>query len=192
MLNASTYLTNKLKSANSFFNMPRRYRRRRYAIARPVKTAKYSNETYASAAIETFATANVYYAVPIAQANVLGTRKVKNFTLTICSKAANVADEHQPFFFALVFLPEGTTPSAINFGTTINQQTHAVESVSLYEPNQNVIMQGVVDSTQVYRFKTRLARNLNSGDRVILAFRPLGNWTAAGLLCYTLNYALSF
>ena len=172
--------------------MPRRYRRRRYAIARPVKTAKYSNETYASAAITQFLTANIYYAVPIAEANVLGTRKVKNFTLTLASKAANAADEHQPFLFALVFLPEGTSPSIINFGTSVDQTTHAVTSLSLYEPNQNVIMSGIVDSTQVYRFKTRLARNLNSGDKIILAFRPLGNWSAAGLLCYTLNYALSF
>lgn len=172
--------------------MPRRYRRRRYAITRPVKTAKYSNETYSSAAIAQFLTANIYYAVPIAQANVLGTRKVKNFTLTLCSKAANVADAQQPLLFVLAFLPEGTNPSGINFGTQVDQTTHAVPALSLYEPNQNVIMSGIVDASQVYRYKTRLARNLNSGDRIILAFRALGDWTAPGLVSYTLNYALAF
>lgn len=171
--------------------MPRRYRRRRYAITRPVKTAKYSNETYASAAVQQFETAQVYYAVPIAEANVLGTRKVKNFTLTISIKGANTSDEHNPVLFALVFLPEGTNPSSLNFGSTVDQN-HAVQSLSLYEPNQNVILSGIADSTQVYRYKTRLARNLNAGDRIILAFKTLGDWTAPGLISYTLNYALSF
>lgn len=175
--------------------MPRRYRRRRYAITRPLKTTKYSNETFAAATGQTWNIASYYNSVCIPAAQTLGTRKCKNFTLTIVSKSAN-ADYDKPMYFALVFVPEGTTPNSIRLGSTLTPGTDTtpatLQSLSYYEPNQNVIIQGFVDNTQVYRFKTRLARNLNSGDTIVLVWRPFDTYTQAGLFSYTLNYAMSY
>ena len=169
--------------------MPRRYRRRRYAITRPIKTVKYSNETYAGASSYTWLEGELYKSVCVSGTDVLGTRKCKNFTLTIVTKAGE-SDFAKPIYFALVFVPQGTNPSALTLGHTVTNNT--LQSASYYEPNQNVIIQGFIDNTQVYRFKTRLARNLNSGDTIVLIWRPFANYSAGGLFSYTLNYAMSY
>lgn len=169
--------------------MPRRYRRRRYAITRPLKTTKYSNETYGAAASATWQQAALYKSTCIPKADTLGTRKCKNFTLTIVAKGGD-NDFNKPIYFALVFVPEGTNASNINLGSSFTDTT--LNSLSYYEPNQNVIIEGFIDTSQVYRFKTRLARNLNSGDIIQLVWRPFANYTDSGLFSYTLNYAMSY
>ena len=166
--------------------MPRRYRRRTYRVARPLKAVKYSNETYAAAANLAFNSESLYNSVAIPSTNVLGTRKTKNFTLTICTKSTEVI----PMYFALVFVPEGTNPSTLNVGNQIVQT--GLQPLSYYEPNQNVIIQGFVDNAQVYRFKTRLARNLNSGDTIQLIWRPFATFDNNCLFSFTLNYAMSY
>jgi hypothetical protein len=85
----------------------------------------------------------------------MGIRKAKNFRLDLLS------DSDAPVFWALLFIPEGisTTPH-LNIGNTNN--------VSIYEPNQNVIMFGVVDSTCPSHQFTGLARNVTGGDCIIL------------------------
>lgn len=182
--------------------MARRYRRRhRYTIARPLKTTKYSNETYASLVdlvtntLNTRSTASVYV-IPDVLGGVLGTRKAKNFTLRICAQETRVIRESETGYkrsmiaFALVYLPEGNLPGSIQYGNGSTSQ-------SLYEPNQNVILSGIVDSTQVYTFKTRLARNLNAGDNITIQFMDLtindqDNQTILTPLAVTCNYAISF
>lgn len=166
--------------------MPRRYRRKSYRISRPLKAVKYSSETYAAANSTTFAANTLYKSTAIPQTDVLGTRKCKNFTLTICTKSSEVI----PMYFALVFVPQGTTASNLNVGDQID--AGVLTPASYYEPNQNVILQGFVDAAQVYRFKTRLARNLNSGDTIQLIWRPFANFTGDCLFSYTLNYAMSY
>lgn len=166
--------------------MPRRYRRKSYRITRPLKAVKYSSETYAGAANAQFLANGLYKSTAIPQTDVLGTRKCKNFTLTICTKS----NETIPMYFALVFVPQGTNASNLNIGT--NFADDALVPTSYYEPNQNVIMQGFVDAAQVYRFKTRLARNLNSGDTIQLIWRPFADFTANCLFSFTLNYAMSY
>ena len=185
--------------------MPRRYRRRhRYSIARPLKTTKYSNETFLSSVdlgSNTPATGEglfYYYSMNCLPDNlqgVLGTRKAKNFTVRI--KANNrlfTPSEGEPqlqtpnLFFALIFVPEGNSPSPVRIGTNA--------MVSAYEPNQNVIISGVVDDSQVYSFKTRLARNLNAGDQIGLiitdtAFVQPGNRATTHILV-SVNYAVAF
>lgn len=188
--------------------MPRRYRRRhRYTVARPLKTTKYSNETYgtvfnivANAAAAGSHGIFVVPVIPNALNGVLGTRKVKNFTLRIIAEQTAYTDNSggQPVItfdrsrvaFALVYVPEGTTPSALQFGVQNNP-------TSLYEPNQNVIMSGIIDSLQCYSFKTRLARNLNAGDQIALATADLTPITTNGdstntPVTFTMNYAISF
>lgn len=185
--------------------MARRYRRRhRYTVARPLKTTKYSSETYATAVniigsgpIGTHGTFTVPV-LPNTIGGVLGTRKAKNFTLRLCTEQSLIQTPGAPgdtfergrVAFALVFVPEGTTASPINFGS-------GNAAVSLYEPNQNVILGGVIDSQQTYSFKTRLARNLNAGDNIVLILYDLYSVGNTGEVintpvAITCNYAISF
>ena len=110
-----------------------------------------------------------------------GKRKCKNFTLSISTKGNSV-----PLVGVLVYVPEGTNPSTLLIGNA------SQSGASLYEPNQNVIMQGFLDDAQVYRFKTRLARNLNSGDTIQLIWKPFNTFSENCFFSYTLNYAMSY
>lgn len=177
--------------------MPRRYTRSG-KYTRRVKTVKYSNETYnfegtipdntPASKFETFATM-------ISAIDQQGVRKCKNFEISLTGapfENGQTTFENVPIFWALVYVPQGTTPSHINLGT-------AQAPASLYEPNQNVIMSGVWPGNlkAPYVKKTRLARNLNSGDSIALAlavpsFRPENDGTYEKTIAVTLNYAISF
>ena len=181
----------------------RRYRRR-YTLARSLKATKYSNETYGSLAViqnlNAAAGSHAFMNIPIipnAIQGVLGTRKVKNITLRILAEetlyddqGGNPITERGRIAFALVYVPEGTQPSNMDFGANANV-------ASLYEPNQNVIMSGIVDSNQTYSFKTRLSRNLNAGDQVALILFDLTYAANNGdsittPVQFTCNYAIAF
>ena len=181
--------------------MPRRYRRRRYyPIVKSLRT-KYSNETYGSIinlTNDTVGNRN-YYACPIVPeipAGTLGTRKIKNFTLKFkCLPSLQTVGQNDPtivptrILYALVFVPEGLNPSPINIGSE-NQPR------SIYEPNQNVILSGLIDDEQVYTVKSRLSRNLNSGDRLYCIFMhlstPIEGTVISGTVNFTCNYAIAF
>lgn len=161
--------------------LPRRYRRyRRYT-----KPVKYSNET-----------SNFAVNIPIKADNYLGgqillidktmtqgMRKAKNFTLTLTC----ITDI--PIQFALVYVPEGTQPTQLNIGVADNY-------ISLYEPNQNVILSGILPVNSGYPITkfTPLARNLNSGDQIFLCLRSVDNYTIETdvPLCVQLNYAITY
>lgn len=180
--------------------MPRRYRRLRRT--RPLKTVKYSNETMTVGLVGSNAVAETAignYVALIAPVEAQGTRKCKNFTLTIC----NTAD---PFYWALVYVPQGTEPGNLSIGE-INANHGG--SASFYEPNQNVILSGVssnpgpqsADPTSIPRgtttiHRTRLARNLNSGDYICFIFVTLAKYATANsghvLGSISLNYAISY
>lgn len=173
--------------------MPRRYTRSgRYT--RRVKTVKYSNETYnyaGSYTVNNAAVKNSWQETLISAIDQQGVRKCKNFELSLTGTPFASGDTiaHAPMFFALVYVPQGTEPSQISIG---NPEAAA----SLYEPNQNVIMSGVwpSDLTAPFVKKTRLARNLNSGDRIVLvmASPPFGEGAFEKNIAVTLNYAISF
>lgn len=187
-------------------------RRRRYT--RRVKAVKYSNETYncpcfvnCTDTTQTNPNPNVF--TMIAHIDQLGTRKCKNFelsltrdvpynyTITTSGSVTNYtkgdAASPCPLLWALVYIPQGTSGMPLQIGS-------ATAAASLYEPNQNVIMSGIVPTEikSVYRFKTRLARNLNSGDQIALVIRPLIDYEGDGsnkvfnTVLANLNYAISF
>lgn len=131
-------------------------------------------------------------------ATIQGTRKVKNITLKITGQYLTA-----PVFCALVYVPEGTLPNALNLGN----------GTSFYEPNQNVITSFVLPQTvqfnvsgttteaiptgqTTYTISTRLARNLASGDRVVLIMAAGGNLLYSpdtkGYICGTANYAIKY
>lgn len=185
--------------------MPRRYRRRhRYSIARPLKTTKYSNETFLASinlgsndpatGEGTFYQLNLN-CLPNNLQGILGTRKVKNFTIRIkCDSRVFKASGEDPvtsptnIFFVLAFVPEGNQPGEIRLGNG--------NMLSAYEPNQNVILSGMVDDTQVYSFKTRLARNLNAGDQIGILLKDTtfvqpGDKAMTHIMV-SVNYAVAF
>lgn len=177
--------------------MPRRYTRSgRYT--RRVKTVKYSNETYnyaGSLLVNNGAQKGNWHQTLITSIDQQGVRKCKNFELSLSGSpfipAAEGTPLESPIFYALVYVPQGTEPSQINIGSP-------EAAASLYEPNQNVIMAGVWpgDLKSPFTKKTRLARNLNSGDSIhlILATPPLNDagGAYAKTVAVTLNYAISF
>ena len=111
--------------------------------------------------------------------NVLGTRKCKNFTLKL--SASNLAfgvnnpgqfilndfQTNHTLWWALVYVPEGNDPSNLSSITPPN-------STTLYEPNQNVIMCGHLLTGENKVFSTKLSRNLNYGDRIMLVIKQAG------------------
>lgn len=156
------------------------YRRRRYRrvrLTRPLKAIRYASETFNDSTALSWATdlqpreGQTNYIgsyIPIVPAvNIAGIRKVKNFTIEINPVLYHNADAVTvilPFIWALVYVPEGQNPNP-NFGNTTG-------GGSLYEPNQNVIISGTGNTSQAqYRKFTRLARNLNSGDRIFFMIR---------------------
>lgn len=164
--------------------MPRYYRRRyyygrkyRYSAENMTTTGLFdgssavtqapNNQTYGSLT-ELAISGNYIWVAPLtviaASAN-QGIRKVKNcrvsispiITQTIDGTSTNVII---PCRWALVYVPEGQNPNVLSTGEGIT---------SLYEPNQNVISSGTLISGYIPSTKSsRLARNLNSGDRIML------------------------
>ena len=166
--------------------MPRRRHHKKYSLSRPVKLVKYSNETFSFVSTRAYNNGADAWVMVSKSTEVLGTRKAKNFTLTFTTGA------NYPFVFALVFVPEGTDPSPIQIGTQIT--SNYLISTSLYNPNQNVILQGIAAGYTggPIRYKTRLARNLNSGDSVVLVLKPLIPYEGNIDICGTVNYAISY
>ena len=176
--------------------MPRYYRRTR----RSYKKQRYSNETSIFNIVShldanqapTYPTFNNkigYSLVP--STTVQGTRKVKNMTLSI--SASSLAT---PMVGAVVYVPAGTNCS------TIAHPAANGDPASLYEPNQNVIQQFVLNpveadslvNTTVQRFRTRLARNLESGDEIRLVLSPLYASDSAydAKVSGSFNYAIAY
>lgn len=175
-------------------------RSRRYYRRRPYKTQKYSSETtFISDDIKIpwyqgGAGGNIQqFSVPmVGNTDMQGMRKAKNFTIHF-DTTSNI-----PLVFALVYVPGGTTPQEMSSGTF-------AQTASLYEPNQNVILSGIVLNTSPQlTFRTRLARNLNSGDFIALLIKPLdkATWQPIGeekqpdfytpSVAISLNYAISY
>lgn len=167
------------------------YRRRSSArrYTRRLKTVKYSNETRSVSGEWEITQGSQGLALNIIPAiDQQGVRKCKNFELSMVSEPWD-GEDTAPLYWALVYVPQGTTPSPMNIGA---ESTTA----SLYEPNQNVIMTGIWPGnlTSMYRVKTRLARNLNAGDSIALLLRsavdmPNGKKKQYAISC---NYAISF
>lgn len=155
-------------------------------IASSVKKIKYSNETYSiNYPVAVSAAGTSKNVVMIASIDNQGMRKAKNFSLKIYTPNIETADAvgEGGIVWALVFVPQGTNVQNLSLGDTT--------AASLYEPNQNVIMSGIVSSNQITNAKTRLARNMNAGDAIYLVFQSYNN--AAGYsIGAVLNYAIAY
>lgn len=162
--------------------MARKYKKA-YGSRRPLKTVKYSNETSNITSSFTLTAGSQINAPLISESSIQGVRKAKNFSLKILYAGT------APLMFVLVYVPQGQDVKAITRGT---YQAPA----SLYEPNQNVIMSGYIvpNNSQAQTFRTRLARNLNSGDSIQIAICCAGasDSVTDSNIGISLNYAITF
>ena len=168
--------------------------------------AKYSNETMA---FNVGITGDKEGGVPLTTqplvvvpaTNVLGNRKVKNFTLKFTSYGCDDA-----IYGVLAYVPEGTN---------MNPPLVTGPSQSLYEPNQNVIATFILPascnrdvdgsilqaSSQSITVSTKLARNLNTGDQILLCLTTPNGLHAGdgsgenppiGCITGTVNYSIKY
>lgn len=175
------------------------------------RSAKYSNETIAFNSqltdttdggtpfpVTTLPDTSNYNGIPIVPATpIMGTRKVKNFTVKVTAQGND-----DTIYGVLVYVPENTDASEP--GVTGPYQ-------SLYEPNQNVIATFVIppqctrnsegeitlagSPTQIV-VSNKLARNLSSGDSISLLFSSPNGITATEeqpmTISGTVNYSIKF
>nr|DAW44368.1 MAG TPA: hypothetical protein [Circoviridae sp.] len=162
--------------------MPRKYKKV-YGSRRPLKTVKYSNETSNITSTFSISQGAQINAPLVTASSIQGIRKAKNFSLKILYAGT------APLMFVLIYVPQGQDVKAITRGT---YQAPA----SLYEPNQNVIMSGYIvpNNSQAQTFRTRLARNLNSGDSIQIAIACAGanDSVTDSAIGISLNYAITF
>lgn len=119
----------------------------------------------------------------VAPALTEGMRKVKNITVSLVTSDLTKGGTAE-IFWALVYVPEGTSPGALNI---------TASAVSLYEPNQYVMNCGISDpDAGPIRFFTPLARNLNSGDAIYLLVNTLSSFTSTPKVIGTARYAISY
>ena len=153
--------------------MPRYHRRRSYRGSRD----KYSVEqTAINVSLSDPATTVSSVVVP--PSDIQGMRKVKHLMIHMQSGSTSF----DGVWWALVYVPAGTTPSVLNITT----------GQPLYEPNQFVLNCGVFDFTSgPVRVSTPLSRNLNSGDAIVLLTRQATTSTTAQNIHCVVRYAIT-
>lgn len=179
------------KYSNENFNQTGAFDMSGDAPASGTSPDAYPSEGYLSGATLNFPT------LTVVKANATeGLRKVKNFNLSISPNVsiresgttAWLANSQIRFEFALIYIPEGTAPHPLNYSDT---------SSSIYEPSQNIIASGVLDPINTFRLSTRLARNLNAGDRIGLIIRGYAPDSITGTdfnirFMVNIQYAISY
>lgn len=144
----------------------RTYRRRSYVPRR------YSPECQTIAGFwdaDNFLTTQYFAVVP--PAGMQGVRKVANISVDFALETgANLT-----FGWALVYWPNAERLFAGDPGNYVPALADPQFNValSLYEPNQHVLMQGIFNTTDMKSFRrfTRLSRNLQSEDSLIFLIR---------------------
>ena len=157
---------------SDFPTMP--YYRRPFKRARYGKRIKYSIQQKAFQFNATGGQTSGQLIVPATTLE--GMRKVKHITVNLAGLAGQ-------FWWAIVYVPQGTTPGSITIGDTTS-------GAAMYEPNQFCMNCGIVDDNAgPIRFSSPIGRNLNDGDSIILLVRP--NSTQSSSIQGTVRYAIS-
>ena len=152
------------------------YYRRPYKRARYGKKLKYSVQQKCIT-VTTPDESNTGKVEVVPGTDVEGMRKVKHLTVSMVDTTDTLS-----FYWALVYVPQGTTPGDINISGAL--------SASMYEPNQFVMNCGIMSSgAGPIRISSPLARNLNDGDAIYLLVRAhsLSARPSTIVLCVTLS-----
>ena len=92
-----------------------------------------------------------------------GMRKVKHITVNLTPLGPE--GESTAIWWALVYVPQGTTAGSITLAST-------AALTDMYEPNQFVMNCGIADpDAGPIRFSSPISRNLNNGDVIVLLVR---------------------
>lgn len=146
------------------------YRRRFRARRSLARAARWAREaTVVDLGGITMASDQNVNLVVVPPVNVQGNRRISNILLRV-AWAAPV-----PVAYALVYIPSGTAPSPLGTGGVVSLNTsgqipEGQTLSSLYEPNQNVLTQGVIapNAGQVTSVSYAGPRVLGSGDCIAL------------------------
>lgn len=159
--------------------------RRRYARPRISRKNKYninttSFETIPASGWSLKPDSTIYYVnkTIVSASTVGGTRKVKRFVLNMALPPTS----NLLFWWALVYVPEGTEPSKPSL------------TGEGYQPSQFVIAQGMLASSSPVRINSPMSRNLNQNDQVMLVIWHdfgSGGATEVGLGAF-IQYALCY
>jgi hypothetical protein len=149
---------------------------------------KWSNETCAyRLSSDIAANGHAVLRLPIVpNAGIYGMRKAKNFDIQI-DLLTSIAKAQTSLVWALLYLPEGVSKDqSINIGNDPETYT------SLYEPNQHVIASGLVADGIPTRVFSPLARNLNSGDSILMVLLvPSMAVSRSVIVTVKVNYVIS-
>ena len=165
--------------------MVRRYYRRtprnnkdKYSVEQTMISTPLSSTWTSVPAVEGSTRATKQFAISVIPPTAeQGMRKVKHFTLSFTMG--------QDLAYALVYVPDGYEPNSINV-------PEAGMAISMYEPNQFVISQGVIDSNGgPLRIRSPLSRNLNSGDSIYLILSTTSNTEMQTTTTITVKYAIT-
>lgn len=115
------------------------------------------------------------YQVIVPASKVAGIRKVKNIGFDLTTNC------DVPLIYSVFYLPEGSGEGSIS--SNINKVTAAADDtqdgglnfVELYAANQWVIGCGSIIQGTIGRFRSRMARNLNNGDLVLVFVHSANN-----------------
>ena len=120
--------------------------------------------------------------VMVAAAAAQGKRKVKNFDINLALQQGNQVGTL--IYYALVYVPNTSAPSVIS----------TTSGTEFYAPASNVLCAGIYDADEGtgFRVRTRLARNLNAGDTIVLCTRAssssASNISLNGVVSYVVSY----
>lgn len=159
--------------------MVRKFYRRRF---RRANRDKFEVENHPITVVTPTTVTNTLYQLPVniaAPSATEGVRKIKHITCTLTAAEDPAAGYNHNIWWAIVFVPEGYTPNAMNITTS-----------SIYEPNQFVLCCGVNDPTAgPIRIRCPLSRNLNSGDSLwIIVGSTIASFRIQGMVSYAISY----
>ena len=107
-----------------------------------------------------------------------GMRKVKHLTISF----SFIQDI--PLFYSIVYVPQGYQPQSLHIPSSGN-------AISQYDANQFVMSSGILDfSGGPCRIRSRLSRNLNSGDSIYLILAAI-NSNSDAFVFAQVSYAIT-
>ena len=172
------------------------YRRRRGRKWKSVN--KYNLETVSIASEWKSSDTNTVRTEVVASTNTTtGVRKVANIKGDIVISASNGdVGQNAAILAAIIYLPEGFDKTTINLSLASAQAADKDRAaVDIYSPSQNIMWSGTVGVHDGHlKFRVPINRNLNAGDRVILAYRQLFWPTGNSLLQVNsvISYAICY
>ena len=168
--------------------MPRKYRSRRhfnrdkYSIEQTTAITPQLSNWSVIDPIDELHQATKQWSIPIlSPVDFEGMRKVKHITVSFSN---NNQLDTVPFFYAIVYVPQGYDPQPILLPVLGGGST-------MYQSNQFVMSSGVLDfNGGPLRVRSPLSRNLNSGDSIYLILATI-NVDSGAYLMAQISYAIT-